>query len=239
MMYPASTIVWKIITALQILQFPWRFFIILSFTIIFITGLALSNVQPGHKVKYVLDKIIILIFTTLSVITLHSCYVQSSIPITTEHRNVINKSFITHEGGAGFIPFGVSESIASKISDKTLKNNERLFTCNDGNQPFNYIYKDNKFELSMSSDKPLTLYFNQFHFPSWQCLDTNSGRIIQLRKTEDGMISLSLKKGVYNLVFSHKFTISEIIGMTMSLLSLCCIIFTTVNIQRHRTGRVS
>lgn len=53
MVHPASASVWKLIEPLKFLQFPWRFLIVITFFVSFLSG-AIFSVIKNQKIKYVL-----------------------------------------------------------------------------------------------------------------------------------------------------------------------------------------
>jgi hypothetical protein len=221
MMYPISAFVWKALPPLQLVQFPWRFFIVLSFTLLFCVAKFCSEGKIAtHALPRYLRKAMLSILIGLSVATLMNCYLYANEAATEEQQALIDKTLITRPGADEYLPRWVPHDTASKVHAKTI---EKIGGWFSSDQPDSHIVSEfdgQNFTLDLSTDRTTQLTFNQFFFPSWQCVDLESGKELSLGVDQAGLVQLSLAAGRHRLVFRQKLTRYEQAGLLLSLFGL-------------------
>ncbi|MDG5467564.1 hypothetical protein P9J64_04430 [Deltaproteobacteria bacterium IMCC39524] len=227
MMYPVSSIVWQALPPLQIVQFPWRFFIVLNFFLFFNLALIYGKQLPKRNVvKTSMQKLLVAILIALSLFSLVSCYRYSATSVSTEEKTYIDKALATgNTGGSENLPRGVSATLVDDVNNNTLTRIDRLFEVTDVRLIQAPRLQNDKIYLEIMMPEPGVLKFNQFYFPTWQCIDKISGIEKKIVKTAKGFMEIELEAGAYHLVFKHRMTASEKFGIVLSLLTAAALIW--------------
>lgn len=239
MMYPLAEPVWRAFPLLQIVQFPWRFFIVLSFMLFLSLALSLDFARFGSDSPYRFQRnlrtIVLFSLIGLSAATAFSIYIYASQTVSAEEKAYIDNAVSTRVGANEYLPRGVPEKTVGEVIDRTLLNIDHLFEFPQ-EETFHYKLKQDSVFLDLTTKQTGRLVFNQFYFPTWQCLDLANGTEKEIIMTNEGVMAVELSTGPHRLVFQHQTTVYEIIGNTISLLSIVLLVI-LINVKRLHKGR--
>jgi len=222
MMFPVSRPIWNIFAILMLIQFPWRFFIVISFTLFFLAATA------GHHNQARLSKyaylVMIIIMTSLSVLSSYFSFTKTATHISEEHRTIITQSLQTREGVGEYLPAGTPDIYFQKVNTLTLERVERLFT---GRQmPIEQYHQVRGDTIYATIENPIkqVVAMHQFYFPTWHGEYVYDARPLELLGTPDRFLEFTLDEGIHELVFNHRKTNAEILGIGISLLAFAVVV---------------
>lgn len=188
---PLSTFVWEILTPLQILQMPWRFFFLSNLTLPLVIGYLLmvyKNKISLFKVSLVFIFIIIMFFPYLSFSNFYF-YPNDSYYFKKEYETS-NQLF------PDFIP-----SYVKKLPD---------FAYTKFNKSEDYdILKQNiitqRYEIEIFAKKSIDLAVNTFYFPGWNAYIDNKKTNI-FYNNDFGAIMIKVPQGYHKIFIKFEDT---------------------------------
>jgi hypothetical protein len=233
MMFPVSRPIWDIASFLMLIQFPWRFFIVISFTLFFLAATA------GHRNQAVLPRyaylLMVIIIASLSVLTAYFAITKTASDISKEHRTIIARSLQSREGVGEYLPAGTPDIYFQKVNTLTLERIDNLFTGRD--MPIGQSHQVRGDTIYATIENPIkqVVAMHQFYFPTWQGEYVHDAKPLELIKTSDRFLEFTLDQGVHQLAFTHRKTNAEVLGIGISLLALTVVVANTIRNRRIPT----
>jgi len=214
MMYPASVAIWENLPLLQIVQFPWRFNIALSFLLFFFLAAACGP-QPS-KAAGLPQRLALALGMALSVATIAAAGYFSIRDIPPAQQAMIERTLTTHpEGGLGLLPRDLDRETLAAIADRSLAPAPALATTSAPAA----IHAERSGEvISIRIDTSLSqeLTIHQFSFPTWVATDVQTGKPVALRKTGSGLLAIDLEPGRHELRLVQQRSRAELLADTVS-----------------------
>ena len=152
MMMETSTPVWETFKFLQFLQFPWRYFMIISFSTAVLSGLLLSLVKKTSLASA------IVFIVSITVLYLYSAYLKPEEWLPKDYysdENIKVRGYFE----PGYNPLGVEQVPTQEIP---------RYQANQDTQVQELLLKDNQLKLSINTPKPFVLTINSHFFPGWK-----------------------------------------------------------------------
>lgn len=223
-----SLFIWKNISYLSYLQFPWRFLtfasLFISLTSIYGIYLFFTSLERIKNLKIIIS-VFVIVYSAMTIYFVGRYFVPQS------YLNKSDKELTSFEEVAWrvsrstfeFAPLGIK---TTKSSLNTTIPNIRMidipalpYEIIDGKAQVNSLA--NKFmqkEYIIKSDNAIIFRQNTFNFPGWKAFLNN--KEVKINDSNDfKLITVYVPKGVNNLKFAFKDTIVRKIGNYLSLTS--------------------
>lgn len=231
----ASSFVWRSVSYLAYLQFPWRFLTFAGFFIAVVGGYSVLFLKELMFRKKNVFNLTLITTTSICLLTIgiYSKYFKPQFL-----RNVTDADLTSYEKIAWdvskssfeFVPQGVSTSKTdlgtTTLAIKKTELPTTSFTISNsegyGRQLTNTFRKKTFLIHALS---PLTFTLNSFDFPGWvaSIKDIKSGVVKPLIITSTNdlrLITVAIPKGLYEVDFVFKNTVVRVIGEVLSIASL-------------------
>jgi hypothetical protein len=244
MMYPFSKDLWEFIPLLKIVQLPWRFYIVLSFLLFMLSVYcAEKNQRATHIARYGrFLTIIILVF--ISTLTVEKAYNKSTKEIEIKHKTIIERSLQARDGVREYLPDATPEIYYEQVNSLKLDRVSEMFSGTTSPVISETSFNGDQIIAKIDNPKSQTIQFNQFYFPTWVANDLESGQQISLNRSTEGRLEFVIDDGIHLIKFSHKKTISEIMGIIISMVTTGILLFLIKSkkysgkdqTQKNRTG---
>jgi hypothetical protein len=225
MMYPLSQIVWEIMPILQIVQFSWRFFIIISFTLCWGAAYCLRDQNAKNYLSRYSIYLVITMFVSTSIMTVIHAYYQSTKSPDDKFMALITKSLISKNGTLEYLPASTPSIYYEQVGNMRLQRVEELFVGAQKAIKSEYALEGDHILVKIDNQQTQTILFNQFYFPTWESFNLNENSIVELKRSNEGFLEFKLNQGTHRLSFSHKKTLSEMFGLIISSLAGAYILF--------------
>ena len=247
MMTDLSRPIWLIFYPLQKIQFPFRFSIIITLAAIFLIALAISTVKKnGFSENFAVKVVAVLLIAGWFPATVWAA--ANAFP-----RNNLDQKTIANKIGQSretpeYRPRW-SESIkqidweTSKDIDNWDTNTEKEYnellkrigsdakgiskikTIDGAGQITIIGWESRKILLHVKADSEMNIYISQFYFPGWTAhIEEFQQDLIVRPSPFDGLLSLTIPPGDYDIKLILTKSAEEIIGQTISLISIVCLI---------------
>ncbi len=226
---PLSTPIWRFTPELSILQFPWRWLILLSVTAAFVLAIALarSNLRPiGTSL---LALFFAAMLTAPAIHTFRQDCDEYDIP------SGLTEIFRTHTGVDAtdeYTPLGAHNSALGHL-------NQPFWLAPSAAAPSPTTDEDTAPPLlhhfTVNSPQSQTLILNLRAYPAWR-IRINDALITTRRRRSDGLIALPLAAGPSTIDIAYATTQDIILGRAISLLALLLLL---LEIRRNRRAHLS
>jgi len=217
MMYPPSQFLWDLIPFLKRVQFPWRFFIVISFSLFYLA--AAGNGLSAHSFYRYSRAVALIVFGGLDVITIYFGFLESTQHISNTNQAIITKSLEIKEGAVEYLPAHAPASDYEKVGNRTLERVSERFTGRQGPITFSATSTGGRILATIETPEAQEIVLHQYHFPTWQGRDTDNKHQLNLYRTQDSLIGFVLGKGQHKLSFTHRTSPAEKAGNIISMLS--------------------
>jgi hypothetical protein len=218
-MYPLSQIVWKILPILQIVQFPWRFFIIVGFTLFWGAAYSVRDQNKNDSLSRYFAYLVITMLISTSTMTVFYAYYKSTKSPDDKDMTVITKSLINRDGTLEYLPASTPSIYYEQVNNMRIQRVEELFVGVQKAVKSEYAFEGDHILVKIDNQQTQTILFNQFYFPTWESYNFNENSIVELKRSKEGFLEFKLSKGTHHLRFSHKRTLSEMIGLIITTLT--------------------
>lgn len=240
MMIPFSRPLWELLPVLQKIQFPWRFNVVLCLLVTPLLALGFSTLEkpyftPNKKIK-IFVLILILVWIPYTVIQVWRDYPLPGYMREDAVANVNRRIGLGIENpgfqNAWSIPYKdknpqLSEASVLSLIEKTHQTDGKLIQIKvvEGTATTTVEeWKPRKIRLQVETPSGALLNVSQFYFPGWTArLDDGTELTVQ-SSTPDGLISVFVPTGNYQLTILLEPNFAEQTGKIISLISLAIII---------------
>ncbi len=235
MMLPLSLPIWRVFTALQKIQFPWRFNTILCVALCGLLALSLSSFNgPYFASNKKLKIFALLIIISWLPYTIRQAY--RAFPATFDNPQYVASKNRKIELGieepgaqnAWSIPYRETnpqlmeselQSLFARVSDtdgKLIKTKVLEGTATITIQQ----WKPREIDLQIAAETEALLNVSQFYFPGWIARLDDETKIAIQSSVPDGLLSIDIPKGNYHLSLRLEQNTAEWAGQIISFASL-------------------
>jgi len=218
MMYPPSQFLWDFLPLLQRIQFPWRFFIVISFSLFFLETSHNRMIKPLFT-RYS-KALYLVILGSLAVITIYFAYLEATQQISSANKTTITKSERIKVGAIEYLPIYSPERIYEQVANRTLASVKEHLIGKEAHIDYAVTFSGHQILASIETPKSQDIILQQYYFPTWQASDVNESKLLDVTRAPNGMIGFTLPKGRHKISFSHKKTPNEKASNIISIFSL-------------------
>jgi len=207
LMLSASQFIWDSLPAMEYIQYPWRFLLIASFSVSFLSGglflLLKQYINPRIYMIVIFSACIAVVFLNFKFFSPQTILAKDSSDYVSKNALNWDISKITSE----YMPkkFMKPKNISQIANLKSENNNIRLES---------YSKKTNRIELNLRTVQKTNVVVPLAYFPAWRAY--LNGREVSTKEATKGT-SVQLVPGKNNLVFAYKETKTETIGNILSI----------------------
>ncbi|MBI2442975.1 MAG: glycosyltransferase family 39 protein [Candidatus Levybacteria bacterium] len=204
LMLPLSSHIWDAIPFFHFVQFPWRYLSLVIILCAFLAAMLVSVVRW--------KKLLSIILVGLAVVTTMS-YTKPAYYHDRDDAHYISRdNFIsgTNSPGNAFNTVWIGSPLMKK-SKKTEVLSGQEDIRSEIITPEQYVFK-------VTTSKPAEAIVNTAFFPGWEA--KISGKSLTLRRTETGVMKLSLPKGNYFVTMEFVDTMVRRVGVFITLFSV-------------------
>ena len=233
MMTSFSMPIWKASNTLQMVQFPWRFLQIFSFT-----GAALFAVVAKGiiKLKFHFKLLLYFLIITILLVNFRYSYKLSRQFITIGNPGKGNIEHLTYFKEILYAPY--QDNLRDVEEYRPLLNNSRPLPPIPivGKPKFSVINGQAEIQLNqwesyqrnfdVTVQESSTIRIRTYYYPAWHLYVNNQPHPINM--SEDGTIKLILEKGIYQVELIYQWTQAFRIGVILSIFSLGILIYSLV-----------
>lgn len=246
MMTELSKPIWIIFYPLQRIQFPFRFNIILTLAVTALIASAISNDRKGRSSKdFIIKGICLLLIASWIPAFLWSAF--AAFPIQDADRKTVDLKVEQGREAPEYRPRwnesmnGVDWEISKDIDnwDANLEREyhdllQRVGGTIDGVSKVKVIEGTGKIDvviwqsreiiLHVTADSEMKIYVSQFYFPNWTALIQGQRNNLTVEPSQpDGLLSLIIPKGDYEVQLVLTKSTEELIGQLTSISLIICI----------------
>jgi hypothetical protein len=242
MMSPLSFPIWQIFTALQKIQFPWRFNAVLCVALSALLAVSFSSLKrPYFASNKKLKIFALLLIIAWLPYTMRQAYYAfpatfddpSYVSMVVAHNNRKIELGIEEPGGqsAWAIPYSeknpqlraselnslfanVNDTDGELIKTKVVEGTARITIQK---------WKPREIDLQIAAETEALLYVSQFYFPDWVAQLDDETKITVQSSEPDGLLSINIPKGNYHLSLRLRKNKAEWVGQITSFASLILI----------------
>ena len=233
MMTSLSTPIWKASNTLQMVQFPWRFLQIFSFT-----GAALFAVVAKGiiKLKFNFKLLLYCLIITILLVNFRYWYKLSRQFITIGNPGRGSIEHLTYFKEILYAPY--QDNLRDVEEYRPLLNNSRSlppipivgqpkFSVIDGQAEIRLNqWESYQRNFDVTVQESSTIRIRTYYYPAWHLYVNNQPHPINM--SEDGTIKLNLEKGIYQVELIYQWTQAFRIGVILSIFSLGILIYSLV-----------
>ena len=246
MMTELSKPIWLIFSPLQKIQYPFRFTVIITLAATFLIAIAISSLKTsGLSENFVLKVIVGLLIAAWIPATIWSA--TTSRPSQGLEQKTMNSKVIQSREAPEYRP--LTSSSMNEIDWETSKDVENWDTqmekefdgllkrvgagdngiskvkIVDGKGQINVIgWESRNILLHAKADTEMNVYVSQFYYPGWTARIEGDQQDIAVRPSPfDGLLSLAIPEGEYDVRLILRESTEEITGKVISLISVLCV----------------
>ncbi len=247
MMTELSKPIWLIFYPLQRIQFPFRFSIILTLSVTVLAAFAVSNYLEARSSKHFVVKVICFLLIA-SWIPVYVWSVFRAFPSPNMGRKTADVNVQQGREAPEYRPrwnrsMNEVDWEISKDIDNWDANLEREYTdllqrvgvTADGVSKINIIegtgkidvvrWKPREIVLHAKADSEMKINVNQFYFPNWTArIEGQPNNFIIEPSQPDGLMSLTIPKGSYDVQVALTKSTEELTGQLISIVSIICLL---------------
>ena len=208
LMLSASQFIWDSLPAMEYIQYPWRFLLIASFSVSFLSGglflLLKQYINPRIYMIVIFSACIAVVFLNFKFFSPQTILAKDSSDYVSKNALNWDISKITSE----YMPkkFMKPKNISQIANLKSVENNNIRLES--------YSKKTNRIELNLRTVQKTNVVVPLAYFPAWRAY--LNGREVSTKEATKGT-SVQLVPGKNNLVFAYKETKTETIGNILSI----------------------
>jgi hypothetical protein len=232
MMTAWSVHVWEAIPALAFIQFPWRFFLLLS-----VAGGVLAAVLLSLVASRRTQAIVLLIVIAFHISMYHrrlrpAAYVSAA-AMNIDNRNWRHTKQARQWGyyEPSYNPVGVTRDSTAEIGRWHLVSGVGIVR--------ERFVRDHAIELDTQNQTPITLRFHIRHFPGWT-IHVDGSKADPMRTPEFGFMEVNVPAGSHRVVAQFRNTPVRSVANAVSLGSVFIVLMVLVTAAwrtRHRSTR--
>ena len=212
----SSKFIWDLIRPMAILQYPWRFLLLIAFFISLISGSIFYTMQIVFKNKWI--TLILLLALSLVVILFNGKYF-----IAQEYVSVSSSTFTNDY----FLKFTTSQ-ISSEYMPKDFSKPKNYSDIPDGIivvqrkvKVISQVKKTNSYVINYVADSASKIIVPIANFPAWKV--SLDGHSYSYKAVNNGLL-VDLPKGSHTLEFKFKETYVELLANLISLSGILVLI---------------
>ena len=193
---------WKIFSSLaSLIQFPWRFMILATTSLLFGFSKTISKTLETHSNKFILRLIVVAFFT-------FACFFRDM--YMKEEFRLYEDEIHYSLGGYEYLPSDVDLDYILNESNDIKANHDIKIIYNKVGTNINIEYSNNNYNDTYL-DIPL-IYYKGY-------IGKENNKIIPIHKIEKGIIQIPLHEASGNISIYYSLTLFRIIGIIVSLIS--------------------
>jgi hypothetical protein len=226
MMTPVSKPVWVLFPKLQLVQFPWRFHVLLTVAIVALMALALGRLRfpkgPGALALNVTGCFLLLLWIPITV---------KQFPASPQRQSFRYIQDAESQRRGNDVP-----EYRPSWAESTPKDRATLFASSGQPEYYSKILSGNgavgiekwapgRISISVDAATEASIAIRQFYFPGWRAFDLASRQEFTVLPTQpDGLISIRIPEGRYQIGIRLSTTWPEIAGQAFSAISFIGVI---------------
>lgn len=229
LMFPVSEIVWKNLSVIQKIQFPWRFNILISLATPAIIALMLhaenntkqSFLTTGHLT---VTGLIVVFFYLGSSTSLSKANGHMNV----EFRHVVENSLKYGLVAPEYLPRWVPESEKEKFISKSIDHAEIIMTKVNSGRNVKFIESGPRYlEIEVSGSTGAELTVSQFYYPGWTAIHKDDFKKLPIEISKEGLLNISVPSGRHRILVRLEPTIEERLGQVISfiIVFLCGVLY--------------
>ena len=204
LMMRASAPIWKMIESWSMIDFPWRFLAVTTFSGSVLTAGAASLIRS--KLRYL---VIVILFGAL-------VYTNRNYVRVNQYTDIPLSLYIESE-----LTTNTDDEYLPKWVDRTFAKKKKPLLTSDTTTVSNLTQTSNVTKLDYSQNSQATVSLYQMYFPGWQALI--DGRTVLVSKNNFGGLNIDLPSGQHQLLLKYQPTAIMRFGDVLSLASLSLI----------------
>ena len=240
--------IWQLFYPLQRIQFPFRFSIILTLAVTTLTAFAKSNYREVHSPKHFVVKAIYFLLIA-SWVPIYFWAAFTAFPLQGADRETINHKLEQCRDAPEYRPrwnesmnkvdWEISKDIDNwdanlereynDLLQRVKGNTDSVSTINivEGTGLLDMIsWKSREIILRVKAESEMKIYVPQFYFPNWTALIEGQRKELTVEPSQpDGLLSLTVPKGNYDIQLILTKSTEEITGQLISMISILCLTF--------------
>jgi len=263
MMTELSKPVWRIVTVLHKIQFPWRFNVILSASVAALLALALSSLKGNSfgSVKLLKAAAILLIVVWVPAIAFQACRVFPQTNPDWQTLNSKKKQFEQSRDAPEYRPRwnqsiaqlnwdasmdidnwdGLLEKEFDSLLQSVTKAEEpampQVRILEGSGQAAMTVRRPREIDLHVETLTPALIEVPQFYYPNWTArLVGETGRLTTTPSEPEGLVSLRVPQGKHDVQLRLDRSKSELAGQLISLASLVVALCLTLYFAYFKRG---
>jgi Predicted integral membrane protein len=203
----ASIFWWKLIPRLEYVQFPWRFLVLATLALSFLSGgVALFFSHHLRKIVVCVVSVVLISFN----LSFCRSLMYLKVGETRSSETFVRQLYIA--GGAGFLPKWVKDFTIPNHPEKIQVMQGAAQVIDEGGRPLDRRFRVNAFE-------PATLRFHSYYFPGWEVFV--NGKPVQIDPNNPfGLIDFEVPPGDSVIRVHFGSTLVRQLGEAISLFSL-------------------
>jgi len=250
---PPSTFLWSHAPELQFLQFPWRWSLVLSIVLAISIGLVI-RITTGNQLKKTFAlQITLTLAAALTLATIAAHYFWQYC----DEEDAISAQLTLFHSGSGFE--GTDEYTALNADNSLMQQRlpqirilkqPQAETPENSDQPNpDYAadpaaalssriaiqaWQPESKSLTVTTQSPAYVILRLMDYPAWQ-VRANGNPINNRPSREDGLMTLPLQSGENHIDIAYAATPDVLVGRTVSVLSLVCLLALAISTRKRRT----
>jgi hypothetical protein len=224
MMFPVSSLAWEIVFPIQIMQFPWRFLLPVTFCVATVIALSLSD--SSTSLRRLLNASLAVLATLAA--TAYGSYAtgrdiqRRTAPVqigeswdSSEYRTLWNRQ----------MSLPSTAKLFQSNADKVLASEGAAITIEK--------WLPNEKRVTVSSIRDATLLLRMFYFPGNQAASP-AGPVVLRPDPVHGLVECSVPSGLHTITFRRVKTVEEKIGWLVSLVSFMGLVLSFLLLKRGK-----
>ena len=223
MTLPLSKPLWKLLPVLQMIQFPWRFNVVLTVATTALTALAVYSFKRTTTVWY-RKKSSIGIWLLILIILSGFCMVYFNIERLAFDSKTLQKM---SQDAPEYRPKWVPEEIFEQYLVQELSNNlpQAKITTGQGSLAIEK-WQPRKIILETNAQTNVTVTLHQLYYPGWTARLDGKKQLIMEPSQPEGLLRVEIPKGQHKVNITLDAGIKEHLGQAISTVSALILLLT-------------
>jgi len=223
MTLPLSKPLWKLVPVLQMVQFPWRFNVVLTVATTALTALAVYSFKRTTTVWY-RKKSSIGVWLLILIILSGFCMVYFNIERLAFDSKTLQKM---SQDAPEYRPKWVSEEIFERYLVQELSNNlpQAKITTGQGSLAIEK-WQPRKILLETNAQTNVTVTLHQLYYPGWTARLDGKKQLIMEPSQPEGLLRVEIPKGQHKVNITLDAGIKEHLGQAISTVSALILLLT-------------
>ncbi|MGL5129607.1 MAG: hypothetical protein ACRC7D_15995 [Aeromonas popoffii] len=228
MMLPLSEPLWHLLVPLQLVQFPWRFNLLLAIATVAVVALGAPAYRPLQWLWWAL-----LALTLLS----QGIYVRESPLTQAPSKSLLDAEFDSKRSAREYRPQQVPRGMFAPTLLAWREEFQPPITTEQKGVSWQILsWRPRHIELTVDAPVPAKLILHQFDYPGWQAM-LNQRLPLSVSSTHNGLVQVWVPAGQHQLTFTLSARWPERLGYGISLLAwLLWLLVLTKEVRANRVG---